>query len=138
MENVWGICQINKSKNKVKGTIWKAESIAAQPINGVNAPETLPITVFNVYFRFDQNVYKTTYVNQPKKPYVNASSVVKYRKVIPIIELTIPRHNTVRSEKLPVTVGRCCVRSILLSRSTSYQLFNMSAPAITSVPPIAM
>src|SRR5699024_428322 len=112
--------------------------MTAQPISGVNAPEILPITVFNVYLRFDQNVYKTTYVNQPKKPYVKASSVVKKRKIIPMIELIIPSHKTVRNEKLPVTVGLCCVRSILLSRSTSYQLFKISAPAMINVPPIAI
>src|SRR5699024_11738953 len=42
--------------------------MTAHPINGVTAPDTLPITVFNVYFRFDQKVYNTTYVNQPINP----------------------------------------------------------------------
>src|SRR5699024_5273164 len=35
----------------------------------------------------------------------------------------------------PVTVGRLCVRFISTSRSTSYQLLNINAPAITSVLP---
>src|SRR5690625_257906 len=56
----------------------------------------------------------------------------------PMIELIIPRTRTDCKEKLPDTVGRNWVRFILLSKSTSYQLFRMSAPAITSVPPMVI
>src|SRR5699024_975573 len=112
--------------------------MTAHPINGVTAPDTLPITVFNVYFRFDQNVYNTTYVNQPINPKTAASIVVIKSKIIPKIELTIPAVSTVFKEKLPVTVGRSGVRIIFSSKSTSYQLFNMRAPAISNVPPISM
>src|SRR5699024_12861023 len=112
--------------------------MTAHPINGVTAPDTLPITVFNVYFRFDQNVYNTTYVNQPINPKTAASIVVIKSKIIPKIELTIPAVSTVFKDKLPVTVGRSCVRIIFSSKFTSYKLFNMSAPAISNVTPISM
>src|SRR5690625_19326 len=57
---VCGICQINKTKAKTIGIICHADSIAAQPIKGVTAPDTLPITVLSVYLLFVQNVYNTT------------------------------------------------------------------------------
>ena len=38
----------------------KLDSIAAQPIKGVTAPEILPMTVLSVYFRFAHIVYNIT------------------------------------------------------------------------------
>src|SRR5699024_1080603 len=92
--NVCGICQMNNIKKSIIGTIWYAEVIVAQPINGVTAPETLPITVFSVYLRFVQNVYKNTYVNQPINPYTAASNVVKNKSIKPNAEAAIPKVKT--------------------------------------------
>src|SRR5699024_11972517 len=74
--------------------------------------------------------------NHAKKPYVAVSAVVKKRKIIPTIENIIPSASTVFIEKLPVTVGLFCVRFISISKSTSYQLFRMSAPDIKNILPI--
>src|SRR5699024_10188059 len=112
--------------------------MTAQPISGVTAPDKLPITVFNVYLLFVQNVYKTTYVNQPINAYANASKEVKNKITCPIIVARIPNNNTVDICKFPVTVGRFCVRSIFSSKSTSYQLLNINAPETTSVLPMSM
>src|SRR5690625_4864475 len=54
---------------------------------------------------------------------------------MPSTELPMLIMSTEFKEILPVTVGRCCVRFIFRSKSTSYQLFNINAPAITRVPP---
>src|SRR5690625_2863553 len=95
------------------------------------------MTVFNVYLLFDQNVYKTTYVNQANKAYTAVSIVVNNKNINPITEKIIPKLNTNFKEKFPVTVGRIWVRFISLSKSTSYQLFKISAPDINNVLPIA-
>src|SRR5699024_11220080 len=111
------------------------ESMAAQPINCVTAPDTLPTIVFNVYLRFVHSVYNTTYVNQPTKANNVASIVVNNNMINPITVVPIDSDNTTGNEIFPVTVGRDCVRFISTSRSTSYQLLNINAPAMTNVLP---
>ena len=64
-----------------------------------------------------------------------ASIVVKARSTNPITDNAIPNLKTNLSEKFPVTVGRFLADSITVSISTSYQLFRISAPAITNVLP---
>src|SRR5699024_8943178 len=81
------------------------------------------------------NVHTTTYVKQPKNAYTVASIVVKAINVKPMTEEEIPIMSTVCIDMLPVTVGRFCVRSIFSSKSTSYQLLIISAPAIVNVLP---
>jgi len=56
-------------------------------------------------------------------------------KTSPMIDVMIPDHKTAFKEKFPLTVGLFCVRTIFLSKSTSYQLLRINAPEMTSVLP---
>src|SRR5690625_7547254 len=109
--------------------------MAAQPINGVTAPDTLPTIVFNVYLRFVHSVYNTTYVNQPTKANNVASIVVNNNMINPITVVPIDSDNTTGNEIFPVTVGRDCVRLISTSISTSYHLLIYYSPDLTLVLP---
>src|SRR5699024_12253986 len=61
---------------------------------------------------------------------------VKRREKKPNPLARTPIHIAVVIEEFPVTVGRSVVRFISVSRSTSYQLLIIRAPAVIKVLPI--
>src|SRR5699024_1650544 len=90
---------------------------------------------FMVYFRLDQNVYSTTYVNKPINAYIAASIVVNKSRSMPITLRVMPIFLTISNEKFPVTVRRWLVHRISLSKSTAYHLSSTSTPATMAVLP---